>query len=80
MPYTLIYKQIEMKIIIVVTFFLIIDFLPTNFCYGFGLEALIPTQLNYLTDNLRSIYHKLGENGTGWSVYLKVFVGWRFQR
>lgn len=33
-----IYKQIEMKIIIVVTFFLIIDFLPTNFCYGFGLK------------------------------------------
>lgn len=30
MPYTLIYKEIEMKIIIVVTFFLIIDFLPTN--------------------------------------------------
>lgn len=38
MPYTLIYKQIEMKIIIVVTFFLIIDFLSTNFCYGFGLK------------------------------------------
>lgn len=80
MPYTLIYKQIEMKIIIVVTFFLDYWFSPYEFLLWFWLEALIPSQLNYLTDNLRSIYHKLGENGTGWSVYLKVFVGWRFQR
>lgn len=61
-------------------FFLDYWFSPYEFLLWFWLEALIPTQLNYLTDNLRSIYNKLGENGTGWSVYLKVFVGWRFQR
>lgn len=61
-------------------FFLDYWFSPYEFLLWFWLEALIPTQLNYLTDNLRSIYHKLWENGTGWSVYLKVFVGWRFQR
>lgn len=63
-------------------FFLDYWFSPYEFLLWFWLEALIPSQLNYLTDNLRSIYHmyKLGENGTGWSVYLKVFFGWRFQR
>lgn len=61
-------------------FFLDYWFSPYEFLLWFWLEALIPTQLNYLTDNLRSIYNKLWENGTGWSVYLKVFFGWRFQR
>lgn len=61
-------------------FFLDYWFSPYEFLLWFWLEALIPSQLNYLTDNLRSIYNKLWENGTGWSVYLKVFVGWRFQR
>lgn len=61
-------------------FFLDNWFSPYEFLLWFWLEALIPSQLNYLTDNLRSIYNKLGENGTGWSVYLKVFFGWRFQR